>query len=190
MRSVPTLFERAVHEFDRRVSAIDDDQWDSTTPCPDWSVRDLVNHVVNEDLWIVPLLDGKTIEEVGDAFDGDLLGDAPKTAWARAARGALQAVQRDGAMEITAHLSFGDVPGREYVTQVLTDHVIHAWDLSRGIGADDELDTELVAFVSDFLEPQIEMWRQGGAFGPAVQVSQGADPQTKLLAMTGRDRAK
>jgi uncharacterized protein (TIGR03086 family) len=80
------------------------------------------------------------------------------------------------------HLSFGDVPGREYLGQLTADHVIHAWDLARGIGGDDRLDPELVEFVHDFMAPQVDQWRAAGVFGPAVDVPADADLQTKLLA--------
>ena len=56
---------------------VGEDQWGAPTPCADWDVRELVNHVAGEDLWTAPLLEGSTIEEVGDRFDGDLLGDDP-----------------------------------------------------------------------------------------------------------------
>ena len=186
--NVPALFKRAVAEFDRRVQMIDDDHWENTTPCPDWNVRDLVGHIVVEARWVSPLLEGKTIQEVGDPLDGDL--DDPKAAWDVASREAMAAADRDGAMEVTAHLSFGDFPGHVYLSQVLADHVVHAWDLARGIGADDTLDPELVAFVDDFYAPQVELWRQAGAFGDPVEVNDDADRQTKLLAMVGRDPAK
>lgn len=188
--NVPALFKRAVAEFGDRVQAIDDSQWGNSTPCPDWNVRDLVGHIVFEDRWVPPLLEGKTIQEVGDAVDGDLLGDDPKDAWTNAAREAMEAAERDGAIDVTAHLSFGDFPGHVYLSQVLADHVVHAWDLARGIGADDTLDPELVAFVDDFYAPQVELWRQAGAFGDPVEVNDDADRQTKLLAMVGRDPAK
>ena len=186
MTETARFFERAVEEFDRRVQAVSDDQWSSSTPCSDWDVRTLVNHLVNEDKWVPPLLDGKTIEEVGDAFDGDLLGNDPKSAWKSAAAEAVEASNREGVHERTVHLSFGDFPGHMYISQVLSDHVIHAWDLARGIGADDRLDPELVDFVYAFLEPQAEAWRSGGAFAEAVEVAPDADRQTQLLALTGR----
>jgi uncharacterized protein (TIGR03086 family) len=184
--SIPELFKRAIDEFDKRVQQIGDDQWDNRTPCPDWSVRDLVNHLVTENVWVPPLLDGKTIAEVGNQFDGDLLGADPKKAWTAAAEEALSAAEQPGAMEATAHLSFGDFSGDNYVSQVLCDHVIHAWDLARGIGADDGLDPELVAYADRFFSPILEAYRAAGAFGPAAEVPADSDDQTKLLANAGR----
>ncbi len=68
------------------------DKWSSATPDDEWDVRALENHVVGELLWMPPLLDGSTIEEVGDRFDGDVLGDAPIATWDAAASGADAAV--------------------------------------------------------------------------------------------------
>jgi uncharacterized protein (TIGR03086 family) len=145
-----------------------------------------VNHLVNENKWVAPLLAGQTIDDVGDEFDGDLLGADPKKAWESAAQESVGAVEQDGVEERTVHVSFGDIPGRDYISQVLSDHVIHSWDLARGIGVDDGLDAELVDFVYGYLEPQAEAWRSAGAFGPKVEVADDADQQTKLLALTGR----
>lgn len=189
MTDVPALYRRAIDEFDRRVQAVGEGQWHDSTPCTDWDVHDLVNHVVNENMWVVPLLEGKTIADVGSALDGDLLGDEPKTVWSTSAQEGLQAARAEGAMERTVHLSFGDATGADYVSQVLADHVIHSWDLARGVGADEQLDPELVDFALATLGPQVVAWRNAGAFGEEVEVDPGADPQTKLLAMTGRRRS-
>ncbi len=72
-----TLYHRTVEAWADRVNAVDPGQWDDPTPCRDWTVRDLVNHVVGEDAWTVPLVEGKTIADVGSTLDGDLLGDDP-----------------------------------------------------------------------------------------------------------------
>jgi hypothetical protein len=77
----------AMHEFDRRVQLIADGQWTNPTPDTEWSVRDLVEHLVGEQLWVPLLLGGATVEQVGDRFDGDNLGDDPKTAWSLAITG-------------------------------------------------------------------------------------------------------
>ncbi|MEA2460125.1 MAG: hypothetical protein QOH90_302 [Actinomycetota bacterium] len=129
---------------------------------------------------------GKTVQEVGDALDGDLLGDDPTSEWDSAAKEAIAAAEEPGAFERTVHLSFGDFPGRLYIGQVLSDHVIHSWDLARALGADEEIPAELVEFAWTELSPQFEMWRQGGAFGDKIETPDGADLQTKLLAETGR----
>ncbi len=88
---IPAMFGRAVVEFDIRVRQIGDHQWQAPTPDEDWSVRDLVNHLVGEDLWASPLLAGSTIAEVGDRFEGDVLGAEPKAAWTAASAAAVQA---------------------------------------------------------------------------------------------------
>jgi uncharacterized protein (TIGR03086 family) len=188
MSDVHNLFKRAVDQFGAFVDQVKDDQWSSSTPCTDWDVRALVNHLVNETLWMPPLLDGKTIEEVGDRFDGDMLGEDPKQTWKQASEEAISAAGEGGALERTVHLSFGDFPGEGYIAQVLTDHVIHAWDLARGIGANDELDPDTVQFAYDYLAPQADAWRSAGAFGDKVEVDDSADTQTKLLAIAGRKR--
>ena len=59
------------------MSCVTEDQWEDPTPCADWSVRDLVNHVAGEDRWTVPLLEGQRIEQVGSRFEGDGLGTDP-----------------------------------------------------------------------------------------------------------------
>ena len=87
-----TLHARTVAEFVARVEAVPEDAWDSATPCTEWDVRALVNHVVGEDRWTPPLLEGATIAEVGDRFDGDLLGADPVAAARAAAAEAVASV--------------------------------------------------------------------------------------------------
>ena len=50
-----TLYRRAVESWTDQVRAVAPDQWKGPTPCTDWNVRALVNHVVGEDLWTGPL---------------------------------------------------------------------------------------------------------------------------------------
>jgi uncharacterized protein (TIGR03086 family) len=179
------LFARSVEHFGARLPLIRD-QWPDPTPDAGWDVRALVNHVLNEDLWAPPLLHGMTIAEVGDRFDGDQLGDDPQAAWAEAAAASVAAVSEPGALDRTVHVSFGDISGREYVSQLTCDHLIHGWDLARAIGADERLDPDLVDFAYEFLSPQVDGWRSAGAFGPRVAVPTGATRAEQLLALTGR----
>src|SRR5215210_4998300 len=62
---VISLHARCVAEFTARVATVPEDRWGGPTPCAEWDVRQLVNHVVGEDRWTGPLLEGRTIAEVG-----------------------------------------------------------------------------------------------------------------------------
>jgi uncharacterized protein (TIGR03086 family) len=183
----PDLHERASGEFGGRLRMIGDDQWKLPTPCTDWDVRALVHHLVYENVWTPPLVAGKTVEEIGDRFEGDILGDDPKGAYAAAAAEAIAAIHEDGAMERTVHLSFGDFPGREYTMQLFADHLVHAWDLARALRIDERLDPELVAACAEWFEPMEAAYRSAGAIGPAVPVAGNADDQARLLAAFGRN---
>jgi uncharacterized protein (TIGR03086 family) len=186
MTDIVELHRRAVGWFGANVEKTAEDQWTAQTPCTDWDVRALVNHLVGENLWTAPLLEGKTIAEVGTAYDGDVLGEDPRAAWSRSSASALAAAAEPGAMDRTVHLSFGDFPGSEYAWQLFADHLIHGWDLARGIGADDTMDPELVEACAAWFAPMEAAYRSGGAIADHVQVPDDADPQAKLLASFGR----
>ncbi len=181
-----TLYRRAAEEFAARVHRVGD-RWTAPTPCPDWNVRALVRHVVEEELWAPPLFAGATIEEVGDRFSGDLLGrgNEATAAFDKAWAAALTAV--DEAPDRPVHLSFGDTPRAEYTRQLAADHLVHAWDLARALGDDDTLDADAVAAVREWFGPVEAMYREAGVIGARVPVPDDADPQTALLAMFGRD---
>lgn len=185
--SVPELHGRALAAFGRRVAAVGPDQWHLPTPCEGWDVRELVGHVVAENRWAPPLLGGQTIADVGDRLDGDLLGDDPATAWRESAAEATEAIERPGAMDATAHLSFGDVPGGEYVMQLVADLLIHGWDLARAVGADEHLDPTVVAACAAWFDANEAAYRSAGVIGPAVALPDDADEAARLLARFGRD---
>jgi uncharacterized protein (TIGR03086 family) len=182
------LHRRSLDEFDRRIRAVRADQWTDSTPCSEWDVRALVNHLVVEQLWVPPLMAGQTIAEVGDRLDGDQLGDDPVSTWERAAHEARTAFTAPGALEETVHLSAGDTEARVYCEQMTFDATVHAWDLARGIGVDDTIDAELASAMFGLMRTQAEEWRKYGLFAAEVDVSAGADVQSRLLAMTGRRR--
>lgn len=184
--NVPDLHRRAAERFGDLVQAVKEDQWADPTPCADWNVRALVNHVVAENLWTPMLFGGSTVEEIGDRFDGDVLGTDPKAAWESSITAALKAVQSQGAMDRTVHLSFGDVPGREYAAQLFADYLVHSFDLARAIGGDERLDPELTAACTQWFASVEDAYRSAGLIGERPEIAPDADSQTTLLAMFGR----
>ena len=178
------LHRRTVEEWQRRVLAVGEG-WSRPTPCDAWDVRALVNHVVGEELWTPPLVDGGTIEEVGDRFDGDLLGDDPVAVATTAAAEAVAAVDKRVPEHGVVHLSFGEAPIEEYVRQLAADHLVHGWDLAVATGQDRTLDADLVAAVAEWYAEREQMYRDAGAVGPRKDV--GDDAQSQLLGAFGRD---
>ena len=184
----------AMASFDRLVQAVPTDRWDAPTPCTDWSVRDLVGHLVTEQLWVPPLLAGKTIEEVGDRFEGDQLGDDPVAAWRAAADAARRAWLAPGVLDREVHLSYGLERASTYGWQMTLDLAVHAWDLARGISdgsknggtveyrVPDELAEQLISIFAD----EVTRWQGSGLFAAPVPVPSDTDSHTRLLALLGR----
>lgn len=180
-----TLYHRTVETWADRVNAVPDDAWDAPTPCRAWDARTLANHVVGEDLWTAPLLHGKTIAEVGDRFDGDLLGDDPVGRALGAAWEATQAVAEVLPRHGTVQLSYGEESADEYVRQLAADHLVHSWDLAVATGGDRRLDPHLVAEVAQWFADREDAYRGAGVVAPRVHAE--GDPQSRLLAAFGRD---
>ncbi|BCL16481.1 TIGR03086 family metal-binding protein [Micromonospora sagamiensis] len=182
-------YRRSLAEFTDRVGRVGPRQWSAPTPCAEWDVRTLVEHVVTEDRWAVPLLAGATIESVGDRFTGDQLGDDPVRAARDAARQAERAATVPGATERTVQLSAGPTPAREYLHQLVAEHLVHGWDLAVAIGATRRLDPAAVRECARWFTGRVAAYRAGNLVRPGVDVPADADEQARLLALFGRDPA-
>ena len=177
------LFQRAGDLFAQRVHEVPEGAWDAPTPCTEWGIRELVNHVVGEQLWAVPLLNGESVEEVGSRFDGDLVGDDPVGVWDRAwaeSRAAFGAAAEDAMVA----LSRGPTPLSQYRVEMLMDLVVHGWDLSRAASLDESGDPESAQRVLDEVRTwgDVSSW---GVFDAPVPV-ESDDPMVQLVALLGR----
>lgn len=185
-RTFGELYIEAMGIAASRIAAVRPDQWHNDTPCGEWDVRDVTNHLIYENLWAVELFAGKTMADVGDRLEGDLTGDDPSAAYARSYEAAKVAASAPGAMEATCHLSFGDFSGSEYAKQLFMDMFIHSWDIATGAGQDQSLDPELVTLCMPVAEETRERFGGSGAFGDDIRGA-GGNAQTQLLAILGRE---
>jgi uncharacterized protein (TIGR03086 family) len=179
------LFQRAQAQFTDRVDAVAPDQWEDES-LPGWTVADLVAHLVNEALWVPPLLAGEPVAE-GRFPDStsDLLGDDPFTGWETAADGALSAFAEDDALMRTVHLSRGPTPATEYIFEMTADLTVHAWDLASATDGDTELEGELVTAALVYAE-RLPGDGVPGLIDPPLDVLTSAPPLVRLLARYGR----
>jgi uncharacterized protein (TIGR03086 family) len=132
-------------------------------------------------------MEGATIEEVGDRFEGDVLGDDPIRSALAAARAAITSVAAQLAAGGTVQLSSGETPKDEYAMQLAADNLVHGWDLAVATGGDTRMDPHLVHAVAVWFADREEMYRSGEAISERRQLS--GDAQHDLLACFGRDAA-
>lgn len=176
------LQQQAHREFGARVARIDD--WSAATPDQDWTVGDLVRHVVSEQQWIPPLLAGLSIEQAKRQVEP--LGDDLAAEWATHSALATAAWQAASA-DSTVQLSYDTVTVIDYLREQVSDVTIHSWDLARATAADERLDDGLIAAVWTVFEPQQDTLEASGLFASPVPLPADAPLQSRLLALTGRD---
>jgi uncharacterized protein (TIGR03086 family) len=181
------LLDRSAAQFEARLVDVQAGQWTNPTPCSEWNVWALVNHVVTANVTGERLLHGATREETVALIGADLLGDAPADACRRAADAQAVAFREPGALERIVHHPAFDMRGARLLDFRIGDMLLHTWDLARGIGADETLDAVLVEYVWDVLEPMADGLAVSGAFGAgASDASADASLQARLLDLTGR----
>ena len=180
-------WHRSALEATREVVAgIRDDQWHLATPCDDWDVRVLLNHVVAGNWWATRLGAGATIEEVGAEYDGDVLSPSPLGEYHESAVAAARTFDAPGALEAPCAVSYGPVPGSVYAGHRFLDVLVHGWDLAVATGQPSPMSPELVDACWTVLEPQLDLLRASGMFGTEQPVPADADPTTRLLLNLGR----
>ncbi len=184
---LPEVHAAALDHTRGLIVGIGPGQWHDPTPCDDWDVREVVNHIVSGNFWAAELGAGKTIEAVGDRLDGDVLGDNPVAEYLVSAEMATSVFRAPGAMEVPCAVSYGPVPGAIYCGHRTLDVLIHGWDVAKGTGQDTRLPPDLVEAVIEIVEPQAELLVGSGMFASDVTAAAGADRQTYLLAILGRE---
>jgi uncharacterized protein (TIGR03086 family) len=187
MSDVRTWLRESGASFSAKVEALGDDQWTGPTPNADWDVRQLVAHVVDEQLWAPGLLAGRTVAELEGGIPADPLGQFPFAALQEASAG-MDAALADLDLDAPVQLSFGEVPAQEYLMQLFADHLVHTWDLARATGQDEQLDPSLVSACATWFAGREDLYRDGGVIGPRVVV-EGADEQAELIGRFGRNPA-
>jgi hypothetical protein len=85
------------------------------------------------------------------------------------------------------NLSYGDEDIAEYIRQLISDHLIHGWDLAAATGQNRTLDPDLVAYVAAWYRDQEQAYRSSGAVAARPDTARGGDPQSDLLIAFGRD---
>ena len=175
-------------EFERRLRLVRADQWADPTPCSEWSVRDLVNHVVAGARTYKLLVDGCSRERAREELATDTLGDDPLAAFQSSDTALRDAFRQPGALERRCTHPLFDTVGANLLRARATGVAVHTWDLARALGVDERLDARLTDHA---LEQFIEWGDRGVKLGtvapPPGPPDESVAPQIRLLRLAGRD---
>lgn len=182
------LLPEAAASVSEAVVLVPEDAWGNPSPCEGWSVRDVLNHLTSEHLWAPRLLAGDTIADVGDAYEGDVLGADPRASWkAAVARSMLAWAQAsDEGREL--QMSFGPCTVGEYAQQMLVDLVVHGWDVARGAGVVFDPPADAVEEALHYAASMADPDGVPGLFAAPVETS-SEDRLDVLVALLGREPA-
>jgi len=182
------LLQQVVDETDRLVANIGPSDLSASTPCSEWSVQDLLNHITGgATMFAMSAESGSVPDDVmGQLMGGDNLGDDFKGAWATASRRALAAFGQPGVMDKMVKLPFGEMPAGVALNIAVFDVATHATDLARATGqtmaADDLLEAAL-AMGKQMIGPDL---RQPGVFEAEQPIADDAPVLDRLQAFAGR----
>lgn len=187
MDNLLALFGQSVDLFDAQVKEVRPGDWDKPTPDDEWNVQDLVKHLIDEHLWMPPLLGGHDLGTAEKIVQGvTSTGDAAVD-WDNAVAGSRQALAEPDVLARTVSLSRGPTPADQYIMEMMFDAAVHAWDLGRALGNDVTLPDELVSTLHPMILGMKDMLAESGLFAPPVDIGAGASKADELIAATGRD---
>lgn len=179
------LLAKSITEVAAVVRGVKNDQLSAPTPCAEWDVRALTNHLlqvtsalhlagrrqpVPDELWSRDLMD----EGWADRFDDE--GRAATDGWAR-----------PNAWEGMVGMGGADMPAPMIATMFASDLAIHGWDLARATGQDYHCADDVAEATCRFLTDMAEQGRQMGIYATPVTVPDNAAAFTQALALSGRD---
>ncbi len=181
---------QASTEFETRLRQVGEDQWDLPTPCTDWTVRDLTNHMLLGTRMAVQLLAGGSQQDVVAALSDNLMADSndPVADFVGLAGEMQQGFAAAGGLDGTVDHPMGQIPRTMFVGFRVMDNAAHAWDLARAIGASEELDADVVSFLWDDIQPMAGGLGELGIFGESASgdVGETAPLQIRYLDLMGR----
>jgi uncharacterized protein (TIGR03086 family) len=177
---------RVLDDVEPLVAAVDGDGWTGPTPCTDWTVRQLVNHLVGGNLLFAAIVDGLPV----DRSTTDHLGDDPVAAYRKAADAVVAAFSRPGALAQVVTVPFGTVPGMVALHLRITEVLVHGWDLARATGGTTGFSDDIVAGELDFTRAALaDVPPDRSPFAPPQPVADDAPLIDQLAACLGRSVA-
>lgn len=179
------LLERALESTSRLVATVTPDQFSNRTPCSDYDLRALLNHVCGSNWMFALAHQGK---EIPATAPPDLVGEDHVAAYEQSRKATLDEWAKPGAFERVLKLPFGEFPGAVAIAIHFTEQLVHGWDIAKAAGQDPTLDPELgeICLNMNKMAVNEDLRGAGKPFGPEVTVPDDAPVTNRLVAFLGR----
>lgn len=174
----PLAFHRqALGVAQRVVDDIDASQFELPTPCDEWNVRQVLEHIIGGNRRVAgnPTHDGE-----------DVIGDDLSAAYAASAEGAAAAFEAEGGLDRIYTLKIGEFPGHFAVRARSTDQLAHAWDLAKATGMSTDLAPGLYATALEMLQSRFATVGRSASFADEKQAPPHATAADCFAAFAGR----
>jgi uncharacterized protein (TIGR03086 family) len=169
------LFDRGTEWSAGKIPAAED-KLDAPTPCDEWDVRTLLNHMLDTQEYFSATARGES-PALPSGTPSERIGDDPAKTYEQTRQATLGAYRKPGVLEKT-----GPSLGIAFV-----DQLVHGWDLARATGQDATMPDDLAQSAFQMIDGQLDgEERRGPAFKPAISVPDDASAQEKLLGYGGR----
>jgi uncharacterized protein (TIGR03086 family) len=177
--------DRALSTTADVIDAIEPGRWHDTSLCEQWSVRELVDHLVGgcmltgqvlqgEDARGRPTYEGTSDHELAVQFR-------------QAGQAVLLGIEEPGALERTVRVGLGPVPGSVAAQLCLVETIVHGWDIARSTGQDVVFDDAAVTGALEFSRGMMsQIPAERSPFKPSFPVAEDAPPLARLVGLLGR----
>ncbi|MBB5872583.1 uncharacterized protein (TIGR03086 family) [Allocatelliglobosispora scoriae] len=186
----PREFDRRVIDnIDHIVAAVTPAHLALPSPCTDWSLGDLLRHMVGHHRGFTAAALGEPTDP--EVWDGATLGDSPAGTYREAAQGLRTALDTPELLSRRMEVfGFGMFSAGDALRMHAVDFLGHGWDVARSIGVDDRLDDDLCLHALELGSkwPDVPaIWGPKGPFRERVAVAADAPPYQRLMGFLGRD---
>jgi uncharacterized protein (TIGR03086 family) len=176
-------FDRAITVTRGVVGKVRDDQLSLPTPCAEWNVRNLLNHILLGDLLVTAYIRG----DEPPSRQQDHLGEDPRRTVDEAMAACRKLVGEPGRLATTTNTPMGQITVGAFVERRVADLTAHLWDLSRALGQPTDYDSELNETVIAHYKNRLDgADRTGMPVAQEQPVPDGATAADRLAAYLGR----
>jgi uncharacterized protein (TIGR03086 family) len=174
--------DRVLTSVTRLTAGISEDQWTWDTPCSEWNVHGLLNHLHIGNLSFAAQLRGEPAPRGGV----DHLGSDPHDAFLAGATDLLKSFALPGVLDMTFESPMGPAPGNVLLRLRVGETFVHGWDLARATNQPPDLPADLAQTLLDSFQKRLAAMPSRGPFGPAQPAADDAPPMDQLVALLGR----